>query len=62
MGKPGSELKARRFAYETVRSSIASVISCTIIQRLQVLTVRSHADAKISMQHLDSVTVVVLSI
>jgi hypothetical protein len=59
MGKSGDELKARRFAHGTVRSSIASAISARSFRRLQVLTVRSHADAKILMQRLDSIVVVV---
>ena len=62
MGKSGNELKARRIADETIRISIASAISCTTIQRLQLQIVRSHADAKISMQFLNSAVVVVLSI
>jgi hypothetical protein len=62
MGKSGNELKARRVTDETVRRSIASAISCTTIQRLQVLTVRSHADAKLSMLRLDFVVVASLSI
>jgi hypothetical protein len=59
MGKSGNELKARRFAAGTVRSWITSDISCTIFQ---MLAVRSHANAKLSMQYLGSVVVVVLSI
>jgi hypothetical protein len=35
-GKSCNELKARRFADETVRRSIASAISCTTIQRLRL--------------------------
>jgi hypothetical protein len=35
---------------------------CTIIQRLRLHIVRSHADAMCLMQHLDFVVVVVLSI
>jgi hypothetical protein len=62
MGKSCNELKARRFTDETVRRSIASAISCTIIQRLRLQIVRSHADAKLSMQFLGSAVVVVLSI
>jgi hypothetical protein len=62
MGKSGNELKARRFADETVRRSIASAISCTTIQRLRLQIVRSHADAKLSMLCLDFVVVVSLSI
>jgi hypothetical protein len=62
MGKSGDELKARRFTHGTVRSLIASTIVHTIIQRLQLQIVRSHADAKFLMQHLDFVVVVVLSI
>jgi hypothetical protein len=62
MGKSGNGLKARRVADETVRRSIVSAISCTTIQRLQVLTVRSHADAKLSMLRLDFVVVPSLSI
>jgi hypothetical protein len=62
MGKSANELKARRFTDETVRRSIASAISCMIIQRLQVLTVRSHADKKILMLRLDFVVVFSLSI
>jgi hypothetical protein len=62
MGKSCNELKARRVAEETVRRSIASAISCTTIQRLQLRVVRSHADAKLSMLRLDFVVVVSLSI
>jgi hypothetical protein len=62
MGKLDNELKARRFAAGTIMNLIASDISCTIIQKLQMLTVRSHADAKISMQCLDSAVVSSLSI
>jgi hypothetical protein len=62
MGKSDNELKARRFADETVRRSIASAISCTTIQRLQLQIVRSHADAKLLMLRLDFVVVASLSI
>jgi hypothetical protein len=62
MGKSENELKARRFTDGTVRRSIASAISCTTIQRLQLQIFRSHADANLSMQHLNFVDVVVLSI
>jgi hypothetical protein len=62
MGNSGNELKAHRVADETIRRSIASAISCTTIQRLQVLTVRSHVDAKLSMLRLDFVVVASLSI
>jgi hypothetical protein len=62
MGMSCNELKARRFADETVRRSITSAISCTTIQRLRLQIVRSHADAKLSMQFLGSAAVVVLSI
>jgi hypothetical protein len=62
MGKSCNELKARRVIDETVRRSIASAIRCTIIQRLRLQIVRSHADAKLSMLRLDFVAVVSLSI
>jgi hypothetical protein len=62
MGRSGNELKARRFADKTVRRSIASAISCMTIQRLQVLTVISHADEKLLMLRLDFVDVASLSI
>jgi hypothetical protein len=62
MGASYNELKARRFADVTVRRSIASAIRCTVIQRLRLQSVRSHADAKPSMHFLDSAAVVVLSI
>ena len=62
MGKSGDELNARRFTLGTVRGSIASAISCTIIQRRQLQIVKSHADAMCLMQRLDFVVVVVLSI
>jgi hypothetical protein len=52
MGEHGHEFKARRFADVTVRRLIASDISYTIIQRLQLQNVRSHADAKLSMHFL----------
>jgi hypothetical protein len=62
MGKSYNELKARRVTDKTVRRSIASAISCTTMQKLQVLTVRSHADEKLSMLRLNFVVVVSLSI
>jgi hypothetical protein len=58
MGRSYNELKARQFVDETVRGSIASAISCTTIQRLRLQSVRSHADAKLSMLRLDFVAVV----
>jgi hypothetical protein len=62
MGKSGNELKARRVTDETIKRSITFAISCTTTQRLQVLTVRSHADANLSMLRLDFVVVASLSI
>jgi hypothetical protein len=62
MGTSYNELKARRVADVTVRRSIASAISCTTIQRSQFRVVRSHVDAKPSMQFLVSAAVVILSI
>jgi hypothetical protein len=60
MGEHDHEFKARRFAIGTVKAiKIASDISCTIFQ---MLTVRSHADAKLSMHFLGSAAIVVLSI
>jgi hypothetical protein len=61
-GESGNELKAHRFADETVRRSIVSVISCMTIQRLRLQIVRSHADAKLLMLCLDLVVVSSLSI
>jgi hypothetical protein len=57
-----NQLKARRFADVTVRRFITSATICTIIQRLRLQSVRSHADARHSMHLLDLVAVVVLSI
>jgi hypothetical protein len=62
MGKSYNELKARRVADETVRRSIASAIRCTIIQRLRLQIVRSHADANLLMLCIDLVVVASLSI
>jgi hypothetical protein len=60
MGEHGHEFKARRFTVGTVKAiKIASDISCMIFQ---MLTVRSHADAKLSMHFLGSAAIVVLSI
>jgi hypothetical protein len=59
MGTSCIELKARRFADVTVRRSIASAISCTVIQRLRLQSVRSHADAKLLLHFLGSAAVVV---
>jgi hypothetical protein len=59
MGMSYNELKARRFADVTVRRSIASTVSCTVIQRLRLQSVRSHADAKPLMHFLGSAVVVV---
>jgi hypothetical protein len=61
-GESDNELKARRFADETVRRSIVSVISCTTIQRLRLQIVRIHEDAKLLMLCLDLVVFASLSI
>jgi hypothetical protein len=62
MGRSDNELKARRFADETVRRSITSAISCTTIQRLWLQIVGIHADANLLMLRLDFVAVDSLSI
>jgi hypothetical protein len=59
MGTSYNELKARRFADVTVRRSIASAVSCMVIQRLRLQSVRSHADTKPLMHFLGSAAVVV---
>ena len=60
MGEHDHEFKARRFGVGTVKTiKIASDISCMIFQ---MLTVRSHVDAKLLMHLLGSAVVVVLSI
>jgi hypothetical protein len=62
MRKSGTELKHVDSSSDLSESLIASAISCTTIQRLRLQSVRSHADAKPSMHHLDFVAVVILSI
>jgi hypothetical protein len=61
-GEVRHELKARQFTDETVRGSITSAISCMTIQRLWLQIVRSHADTKLLMLHLNFVDVFSLSI
>jgi hypothetical protein len=62
MGKSGTELKHVDSSTDLSGVRSASIRRCVISQRLQVQIVRSHADAKLLMQRLDFVVVVVLSI
>jgi hypothetical protein len=62
MGKSGDELKARRFAHGTVRSSIASAIGARSFRDCRCRLSEAMQTQSFLMQRLDFVAIVVLSI